>query len=340
MIAVDVMSGEKPPEIIIRGALRAAESLDVKVGLVGDRQYIENYLRKVQFKKKKLLRVYHAPEIIGMHEKPTSACRQKKNASIVVCTSLIKEGKAKGLFSPGNTGATLVASLMNIGKTEGVLRPGLMSFLPTLRGASLIIDAGANTECTSEYLAQYAVMGEIFARIVQGKKNPSVGILSIGVEKSKGKEITIKAYDLLKDLDFNFVGNIEGYDVSEGDVDVVVCDGFVGNIVLKVTERVMSLPFEMVGQEIGAHLLQRIGYALIYPAVRKLHSRIDASEYGGAPLLGLKGNVVIGHGKSDALATFNGIRIVNLLIQHNVNELMVKRLDEFGLIRQSKTTQK
>ncbi len=333
MIAVDVMSGERPPEVIIRGAVRASRDFNVKVMLVGDEEIIRNALRRLKVEPGEMIEVVHASQVIRMHEIPTQACKRKKNASIMVCTYLVRDGKAEGIFSPGNTGATLVASTLNIGRIEGVLRPAMITFVPNLRGASLLIDAGANMECTPEYLAQFAIMGEVFANKVQEKKNPSVGILSIGQEKSKGNELTLKTYDILKDLDFNFVGNIEGYDIYDGDVDVIICDGFVGNIVVKVTERVFRLTIEFVWQEIGYRLLQRIGFALAYPAVRKLNKKIDPREYGGAPLIGLNGNVVIGHGASDDVSTYNGVRIVNMLIKNKVNELIIKRLKEFNLYR-------
>jgi glycerol-3-phosphate acyltransferase PlsX len=330
MIAVDVMSGEKSPEVIIRGALKAVHELGVSVLLVGDSGYIENYLKKLRFVNRKKIKIVHTKEVIGMHEIPTVACKKKRDASIMICARLAGEGKVHGVFSPGNTGASLVASLMNIGRLEGVLRPGLATFVPNLKGASILIDAGANLECTTDYLAQFAIMGEVFASRVQGKKNPSVGILSVGQEKSKGNELSMKTYDLLKNLDFNFVGNIEGYDIYDGNVDVVVCDGFVGNVVLKVTERVFKLTFEFVWQEIGYHLLQRIGFALGYPAIRKLNKKIDPREYGGAPLLGLNGIMVIGHGASDEIATFNGIRIADVMNKNKVNRLIEQRLDKFG----------
>jgi len=307
----------------------------VSVRLVGDGDLIENYLKKIKFVNRRKVKTEHASEVIGMHEVPTSACKKKRNASIMVCTRLVEQGKVHGVFSPGNTGASLVASLMNIGRLDGVLRPGLVTYVPTLKGASLLLDAGANLECTPEYLAQFAIMGEVFASKVQGKKNPSVGILSVGEEKSKGNELILKTYDLLKDLDFNFIGNIEGYDIYDGDVDVIVCDGFVGNVVVKVTERVFKLTFEFVWQEIGYHLLQRIGFALGYPAIRKLNKKIDPREYGGAPLLGLKGIMVIGHGSSDTIAAYNGIRIADLVYKNRVNELIEKRLDRFGFKRKA-----
>ncbi len=331
MIAVDVMSGERPPDVIIKGAIRASQEFNVSIILVGDETVINSALKKLKYTGHKRVKVVHADEVIGMHEKPTIACKNKPNSSIMVSTRLVKDGKAHGLFSPGNTGATLVASLMNIGRIEGVYRPGLVTFVPTLKGSSLLIDAGANPDCKAEYLAQFAFMGEVFARKIQGKKNPSVGILSIGEEKSKGNELTLKTYDILKDLDFNFVGNIEGYDIFNGDVDIIVCDGFVGNIVVKVTERVFKLTFEFVWQEIGYHLFQRIGFALAYPAVKKLTSKIDPREYGGAPLLGLNGNVVIGHGASDDVAAYHGVRMANLIVKNKFNEVLIKRLDRFKL---------
>jgi len=337
MIAVDVMSGEKPPELIIRGALRGALDFNVKVNLVGDKEYITSCLKKFKFEDMEKVEVHHASEVIAMHEIPTIACKKKKDASINVCTRLVKEGKAEGIFSPGNTGATLVSTFMNIGRIPGILRPAMITFMPTIKGPSLLIDAGANMDCTPEYLAQFAVMGEVFANKVQQKKNPSVGILSIGVERSKGNEVTLKTYDMLKDLDLNFVGNIEGYDVHNGDVDVVICDGFVGNIVVKITESLFRVTIELMGQEIGSHLLQRIGYAMIYPAVRKLNTKIDPREYGGAPLVGLTGNVVIGHGSSDDISSYNGIRLVNMLMKNKVNDMIVQRLQKLGLFYKRQT---
>jgi glycerol-3-phosphate acyltransferase PlsX len=333
MIAVDVMSGDKPPEAIIRGALKAVQELGVSVLLVGDKDLIENYLKKIRFVDRRKVKIEHSSEIIGMHEVPTVACKKKKNASVMVCTRLAGQRKVHGLFSPGNTGASLVSALMNIGRIEGVMRPGLVTYVPTLKGWSILLDAGANLECTPEYLAQFAVMGEVFASKVQRKKNPSVGILSVGEEKSKGNDLTLKTYELLEDLDFNFVGNIEGYDIYDGDVDVIVCDGFVGNVVVKVTERVFKLTFEFVWQEIGYHLLQRIGFALGYPAIRKLNRKIDAREYGGAILLGLKGTMVVGHGASDTVAAYNGVRIVDLIHKTKLNDLITERLIHFGLQR-------
>jgi glycerol-3-phosphate acyltransferase PlsX len=337
MIAVDVMSGENPPEAIIRGALKAVQELGVSVRLVGDSELIEKYLKKIKFVDGRKVKTEHASEIIGMHEVPTTACKKKKDSSIMVCTRLAGEGKVQGVFSPGNTGASLVASLMNMGRMEGVLRPGLATYVPTLKGWSLLLDAGANLECTPEYLAQFAIMGEVYAKQVQGKKNPSVGILSVGEEKSKGNELTLKTYDLLKDVDFNFIGNIEGYGIYDGDVDVIVCDGFVGNVVVKVTERVFKLTFEFVWQEIGYHLLQRIGFALGYPAIRKLNNKIDPREYGGAPLLGLNGIMVIGHGTSDTIAAYNGVRIADLVSRNKVIELLGKRLELFGFKRKTQS---
>jgi glycerol-3-phosphate acyltransferase PlsX len=208
-----------------------------------------------------------------------------------------------------------------------------MTYIPTVKGWSLLVDAGANLDCTPEYLAQFAVMGEVFAKEFQEKENPTVGLLSVGVEKTKGNDSVLKTHELLSDLKFNFVGNIEGYDIFDGDVDVIVCDGFVGNIVLKVTERVFKLTFELVGQEIENHLLQRVGYSFLYPAVKNLRRKTDPSEYGGAYLIGLKGIVVIGHGASDAVTTYNGVRLVNNGIKVHINDLIVRRLGEFGLVK-------
>lgn len=333
MIAVDVMSGEKPPEVIIKGALRAIDELGIKIALVGDEELIQASLKRFQYKANKAIQIFHAYEIIGMHEKPSVACKKKKDASIMVCTRLVKEGKAQGIFSPGNTGATLISSIMNIERIDGVLRPALATYIPTVKGRSLLIDAGANMDCTPDYLAQFAIMGEMFANKVQQKRTPSIGLLSIGKEKSKGNDIILKTYEILKDLDINFVGNIEGYDVSDGDIDVIVCDGFVGNITLKITERVFKLTVEFVGQEVENSLLHRIGYAIIYPAVKNMRKKTDPSEYGGAYLLGLDACIVIGHGSSDAVTAFNGIRMVNTGIENSLNKLIVDRLNEFGLKR-------
>jgi len=331
MIAVDVMSGEKHPEVIIKGALRAAEEFNIKVGLVGDEELVHDYLKKSGYQYTGNVEVYHASEVIAMHEKPAIACKKKKDASVIVCARLVRDGIAQGFFSPGNTGATLVASFMNIERIEGVLRPSLAAVIPTVKGKSVLIDAGANMECVPEYLAQFAVMGEVFANKVQRKENPTIGLLSIGKERSKGNDLTLKTNEILKDLKMNFVGNIEGYDISDGDIDVVVCDGFVGNIVIKVTERIFRLTVEFVGQEVENHLLQRIGYALIYPAVRNMRKKTDPSEYGGGYLLGLNANIVIGHGASDSVTAYNGIHMVNVAIRNKLTTLIVSRLEELGL---------
>jgi len=336
MIAVDVMSGEHPLETYIKAAVNAIREFNVKLALVGDEEIVETALKKLKFEDSRKLKVFHAEEVIRMHEIPSAAVKKKKNASIQVCTRLVREGVCEGLWSAGNTGATLISAIMNIGKIEGIHRPAIATYVPTLKGHCILIDAGGNVDCIPEYLAQFAIMGEVFANKVQGKKNPSIGLLSIGSEKSKGNELVLKTYDILKKLDCNFIGNIEGYDISDGDVDVVVCDGFAGNIVLKVTERVFKLMIELVQQEIENHLLQRIGFALLYPTVKKqVYKKTDPRAYGGAPVLGLNGNIVVGHGSADVYAAYNGIRMVNNLIKNKVIDLMVKRLKQFGLLKKS-----
>jgi glycerol-3-phosphate acyltransferase PlsX len=339
MIAVDVMSGENPPESYIRGAIKAVRDFNVRVALVGDEEIIETTLKKLKFEDSRKIKVFHAEEIIRMHEIPSVACKKKKNASIQICTRLVTEGVAEGIWSPGNTGATLISAIMNIGKIPGIHRPALSTYLPTLKGHSLLIDAGGNMDCTPEYLCQFAFMGEVFANRVQGKRNPSIGLLSIGNEKSKGNELVLKSHEIMKELDCNFVGNIEGYDISDGDVDVVVCDGFIGNITLKVTERAFKLMIELVEQEIERHLLQRVGYALMYPAVKKqVFKKTDYRAYGGAPVLGLNGSIVVGHGSSDSYAAYNGINMANSLVKNKVNDFVVKRLQQFGLLKKTAPT--
>jgi len=338
MIAVDVMSGEHLPEVYIKGAINAVRDFKVTLALVGDGEIIETTLKKLKFYDTRKVKVFHADEVIHMHEIPSVALKRKKNTSIQVCTRLVKEGVCEGLWSAGNTGATLISAIMNMGKIEGIYRPALSTYLPTLKGHCMLIDAGGNTDCIPEYLAQFAIMGEVFANKVQGKKNPSVGLLSIGSEKSKGNELTLKTHETLKKLDMNFVGNIEGYDISDGDIDVVVCDGFTGNIALKVTERVFTFMIELVQQEIENNLLQRIGFALVYPAVKKqVYKKTDPRAYGGAPVLGLNGSIVVGHGSSDAYAAYNGVHMVNNLIKNKVNDLIVERLGKFGLLKKQTT---
>lgn len=333
MVAVDVMSGEHRPETYIKGAVRAVHDNNARILLVGDEELIHSCLKKLKVEDNELIEVQHAEEVIYMYEVPSVACKKKKNASVMVAARLVREGRAQGLWSPGNTGATLIASIMEMGKSTGILRPALCAFLPTVKGHCLLIDGGANTDCTPEYLAQFAIMGEVFANKVLDKQSPSVGLLSIGKEKTKGNELILKTHDILRDLNFNFVGNIEGYDISDGEVDVVVCDGYTGNIAIKVTERIFKLTMEFVGQEIEGSLLERIGYAILYPAVKKMHKKTDPREYGGAPLLGLKGSICIGHGESDSVAAYNGVMMVERLIQNEVNRLIRHRLEEFGLIR-------
>ena len=309
-IAVDAMGGDHAPKAEVEGAVRAARSYGVRVILVGREDAIRKELNEIDGSRALPVEVQHASERVTMHDTAAKSLRAKRDSSIRVASRLVRDGIAQGLVSAGNTGAVMATARLVQGMIAGVDRPALASAFPTLRGLpAVMVDVGANVDCTPQMLAQFAIMGDVFSRVIFRTTSPRVGLLSIGEEEHKGNELTRAAYPLLKSLPLNFIGNVEGRDLYSGIADVVVCDGFIGNVALKVSEGVVEVIRQMLKETLEATITRKIGYVLSRAGFADLKKRIDYSEYGGAPLLGVKGVCIICHGRSNANAIKNAIRV-------------------------------
>jgi len=326
-IAVDAMGGDHAPKSEVEGTLKAVKSLDVQVILVGQEEVVRRELDSHGDWTQYPIKIQHASEVITMHDNAAKAMRTKRDSSIRVGARLVKEGVAQGLVSAGNTGAAMATSKMIMGVVPGVDRPALATPFPTVKGTpTLLIDAGANVDCSAEMLAQFAVMGEIYSRVIFKTARPRVGILSIGEEEHKGNDLTKAATPLFKLLPVDFVGNIEGRNLFDGSVDVVVCDGFVGNVVLKVSEGLSEAIRHMLQDSLRATITGKIGAVFSRSAFLDFKKRTDYSEYGGAPLLGVKGVSIIGHGRSNANAIRNAIRVAAEFAEGHVNRIIAEEL--------------
>jgi glycerol-3-phosphate acyltransferase PlsX len=326
-IAVDVMGGDHGCGVVIEGARRALKE-DRKIStlyLVGNKSEIHAALPRRGFRDHRV-RVIHAGEVLTMEDKPVAAVRRKKDCSIVRAIELVREGKADALISLGNTGGIFAAATLKLGRIAGVDRGGIAAFIPREEHEFVLLDAGANIECKPLHLAHYAVMGSIYSREILGRKSPRVGILSIGTEDSKGNELTLEAFRLCKQLDINFIGNVEGHDLFRDHVDVVICDGFVGNIVLKTCESLALAMFSMLKHELTANPRRQLGALLAQNAFRAIRRRMDPEVYGGAPLLGFNGTVFKAHGSARERAIANAIRVVTENLQHQVNQLIAQEI--------------
>ncbi|MBE3585194.1 phosphate acyltransferase PlsX [Desulfofundulus thermocisternus] len=305
-IAVDAMGGDHAPGEIVRGAVEAAREYRQKIILVGDQEKI---MLELGQSPPEQIEVFHAPEVIAMGEHPAVAVRKKKQSSIVQAVRLVREGEAVAVVSAGSTGAAMAASLLGLGRIQGIDRPAIASILPRNGGATLLIDAGANVDCKPQHLLQFAIMGSLYAEKILGIPSPRVGLLNVGEEETKGNELTLAALPLLRQAEnINFTGNVEGRDIFAGTVDVVVCDGFVGNIVLKAGEGLAIALLKMIKEEVTRSWLAKMGTALATSVFRCFEKRIDYAEYGGAPLLGVNGVSIICHGSSTARAIKNAIK--------------------------------
>ncbi len=303
-IAVDAMGGDYAPREVVMGALEAARD-GIEVILVGDREKILNELGKEH---RDRLEVVHTTEAIAMGEQPAVAVRRKKDSSIVRSIQLLRDGYASAFVSAGSTGAVMAASLLGLGRVRGIDRPAIASVLPSRKGGTVLLDAGANVDCKPRNLLQFGIMGYLYAEKILGIKNPRVGLLNVGEEDNKGNEITLEAFPLLKEAGINFIGNVEGRDLFSGTVNVVVCDGFVGNVVLKAGEGLAMALMHMMKEELARNWLSKMGTALTLPALKEIRRRVDYAEYGGAPLLGVNGVVIVCHGSSTALAIKNAVK--------------------------------
>jgi glycerol-3-phosphate acyltransferase PlsX len=313
-VVVDAMGADRAPHPEIDGALAAARDFGVRVILVGQPDVVAPELRRCGWRKSgdKGIELVEAEEVIGMDEPVAQAVRRKKRSSLRVGARIVAEGRADGFVSAGNTGAAMATAKMVIGMLPGVDRPALAAMVPTKSGRpTLLLDVGANSDCKAHQMAQFAIMGDAYARAVLGTQKPSVGLMSIGEEEAKGNDLTKEAFPLLRDLtSLNFVGNVEGRDVFTGQVDVIVTDGFTGNVMLKLSEGLQDAVVSMIKRELSASVITKTGAMLARPAFKNLKKRLDYAEYGGAPLLGVRRIVVICHGSSNARAVRNAIRNV------------------------------
>src|SRR3984957_16719595 len=308
-IAVDAMGGDHAPKAEVEGAIRAASELGLRVILVGPEEVGRQELAT------------HAGEVITMEDSAAKAVRTKKNSTIHVAARLVRDGGADGFVSAGNTGAVMATAKMVQGMIRGVQRPALASAFPTLKGTPVVVvDVGANVDSTATMLAQFAVMGEIYSRYIFKIRSPRVGLLSIGEEEHKGNDLTRAATPLLKCLQLHFIGNVEGRDIYSGLADVVVCDGFIGNVALKVSEGLVEMLQSMLRESLEATVTRKLGYVLSKEAYRDFRKRVDYSEYGGAPLLGVKGVSIICHGRSNANAIKNAIRLAAEFAEGHLNQ--------------------
>jgi glycerol-3-phosphate acyltransferase PlsX len=330
-IAVDAMGGDKAPAPEVEGAICAARELGDRILLVGDRHQIQQQLDKHPGARALPIEVIHADERITMDDHAAKAARQKKGSSMHLCARMAAEGKVDGFLSAGNTGACMAIAKMVLGKVPGVDRPALSGVFPTFKGTPVVVvDVGANVDCEPKMLAQFGVMGEIYSRLVLKIERPRVGLLSIGEEEHKGNALTRDATPLLKELGLNFIGNVEGGDIFSGQTDVIVCDGFVGNVALKVSEGLVEMIGQMLKESLKATVTRQIGYLLSRSAFSDFRKRVDYSEIGGAPLLGVKGVCIICHGRSNANAIKNAIRVAADFASSNMNLRIEEELREFA----------
>jgi len=320
VIALDAMGGDHAPRVVVEGAAAAAREWGHHLLLVGRRDDVARELSVAGDAGKGKLEVVDAADVITMHESPVLALRQKKHSSIRVACHLVREGAARGMISAGNTGAVMVTAKVVMGTLQGIERPAVMAVLPNLKGRSVWLDVGANVQPRPEHLVQFAIMGQIYAREILGVSNPRVGVLSVGEEESKGNSVTKEALGILRGTPMNVIGNVEGRDIFNGNADVVVSDGFTGNVSLKAIESVAEMLAVMLRQEIGATLPSRLGYLLSRGAFQRFRRRIDYAEYGGMPLLGVRGSAIICHGRSSAKAIKNAVRAAAEMIEHRVND--------------------
>jgi glycerol-3-phosphate acyltransferase PlsX len=326
-IAVDAMGGDYGPAPNIEGALQATAELGIEVVLVGDESRVREHLQRLGASDRRVT-IRHAPQTVDMHESPSQVARRKRDSSIWVATELVKSGEASAVVSAGNTGATMVAAFFILGVIKGVERPAIATLLPTLTGTAVMLDVGANVDCTAEHLHQFGLMGNEYGKHLFGKPNPRIGLLSIGEEDTKGNEVTKEAFKLLKASPINFVGNVEGRDVYSGGADVIVCDGFIGNVALKISEGIAETIKKLLMKEIAGSFLGRLSYLFLAGPLLRLRRRMDYAEFGGAALLGVNGIAIICHGRSSAKAIKNAIRGAKSLAESSLNELIQRDIAE------------
>ena len=332
-IALDAMGGDRGPEEMVSGALMAVSESDLEITLIGDQVRLEAVLATHDAPSSRI-HLVHASQVVGMDESPFDAIRRKKDSSIMKAFALHKEGRVEAVVSAGNSGATLAAALRLLGRLEHVSRPGIAGIFPTLKGPVVMMDVGANVDCRAEHLFQFGIMATAFSQVLFGLDRPRVGLLSIGEEGGKGNLLVKKSHELLQQSSLNYIGNVEGRDTFQGDVDVMVCDGFVGNVCLKLSEGLAEAVLGMLGEEISKSFKAKLGYLLAKDAFVSFKKRVDYAEYGGAPLLGIRGNVIICHGRSSAVAIKNAILVAAEMARNKVNERILELLSLDHLLLQ------
>ncbi len=328
-IALDAMGGDHAPAAEVEGAALAVQEYGLEVVLVGDKNLVTEELRRQGFQGLSGLTVHHASQRVEMHEQPSQVVRRKRDSSIWIATEMVKKGEAAAVISAGNTGATVVTAFFLLGVLKGVERPAIAALLPTLQGQMILLDVGATVDCTPEQLSQFAVMGHEYAQHVLHKAHPTIGLLSIGEEDTKGNEVTKETFKRLKETPLNFVGNVEGREIFTAKADVVVCDGFIGNVALKITEGVAEALRKILLKEIAAgSFLNRLGYGLLRPVFRRYKRRMDYAEFGGACLLGVNGICIISHGRSSGRAIKNAIRVAKEIFEGRVNDRIQSDIED------------
>ena len=326
-IAIDAMGGDHGLTPVVEGAIQAIKELDIELVLVGQEAQIRTELDRVKWTDSRLT-VQHASQTVDMHESPTKVARKKRDSSIWVATKLVKTGQADAVVSAGNTGATMVSAFFLLGVIKGVERPAICATLPTLQGTAVMLDVGATVDCTAQQLYQFGIMGHEYAKHLLGKSTPRVGLLSIGEEDTKGNDMTKGAFRLLRKSPLNFIGNIEGRDVYTGNADVIVCDGFLGNVSLKISEGLAEAMKKMLMREIMASWLGRVSFLFLTGPLMRFKRRTDYAEFGGAPLLGVNGISMICHGRSSAKAIKNAIVRADALARGRLIELIQQDIAE------------
>jgi len=324
-IAVDAMGGDIGPRINVAAAIQAARE-GIRITLVGDAETLRGELARLDAPPGLPIDIVHASQVVDMNEKPSEALRRKKDSSIQVACQLVKDGHADGVVSAGNSGASVACGIFTLGRIKGVERPALASIMPTEKEPIVLIDVGANVDSKASHLAQFGIMGDVLARDVLGVDKPRVGLLSIGEEEGKGNVMVKEAFDLLKRTSLNFVGNVEGRDIFSGDLDVAVCDGFVGNVCLKLSEGLARSFGRVLKRELKRHMLSRMGAALSMRSLKNFAQMLDYAEYGGAPLLGLKSILIVCHGSSNLKAVTNAIRMAATYVERKSHEHLAAEL--------------
>jgi phosphate acyltransferase len=334
-IAVDAMGGDHAPHEIVKGALLAAAEYPIDILLVGQEEVVEANIREYAATRPQNVEVVDAREVVTMDDTALAPIRKKRNSSIRVCANLVKEGRAQAMVSAGHTGASMASAYMVLGTIEGVSRPALAAIVPSMKGHTVLLDVGANVDTKPSNLREFAVMGHFYAQMIFGIEEPRVGLLSIGEEEGKGNELSRETFRVLKETGLNFIGNAEGRDIYNGNADVVVCDGFVGNVVLKASESLAEMVTRTLKKELARNPLRKAGALLARNAFTSLKKRMDYSEYGGAPLLGVRGGCIVCHGRSSAKAIKNAIRMarefavnrIDTKIQERVGDLHTREHD-------------